>query len=116
MGNVKMRLRMTDVEIEINGHAGRLEAVSLEASFDAATPPALAELFAMARGDQGEVERLRAERDRLKDQTAALTVEERRARADRNEVAAAIPKIAEASFAAGQAAARRVAKRKGGRK
>lgn len=107
MGTTKVRLRMADVEIEMNGRVGRMQAVSMEATFDENTPHVLADLLALVSADRRELAQVRGQRDALQNRGTALVVENRQLRADRQELADGIPQIIDAAFAAGQEAERR---------
>lgn len=104
MGDTKIRLRITDAEVEVNGRVGRLQHVALEASFDDTTPHVLGDLLALFGADRRELEHLRAQVTDLQHRATAM-VEERRsaARAAEGKLLA----TAEGAFEAGRDVERR---------
>lgn len=108
MGDTKMRIRIADAEVEINGRVGRMKALSLEGTFDANTPSVLGDLLALALPSRTEVVHLRAQVSALQRRGTELVVAERAARANLAEVAESMPEVADAAFEAGRKFERQV--------
>lgn len=103
MSDTKLRIRIADAEVEVNGRVGHLRAVSFEGTFDQGTPGVLADIFELFMPDRAELKHLRAHTTALQAAGTSLVEERRALKAKYQDLADQFPVAVGKAFTAGRA-------------